>query len=357
MSSSDGSTDLGAPGWDAINEALRPLYGAQKPLHWGTLINYRLGGPDPLDGISAYAREAPTPHWHFITFGFSELYEKESTDLAVSGYGFELTFRLSRSRTESTPPAWVLSFLQNLARYVFDTGNPFGRGHYMNANGPIALGVQTEIRAMVLDLDSELPPRDTANGHVDFLEVVGITLDELDAIKAWSSERFLDVLKERIPLLVTDIERKSILQDPSLADRIDGDTRRDGSSTESLFLGHCDWAVKQGVLDGKTLHVTLGANGVRDVKVVLPGRVPHGRELSIISSHGSITFVPGDAPSWEVSDDGARITLPGPVARRLSEALLPRAGFLDFKEVPNTEFEVVKSEIRDRDGNVVAVVG
>ena len=39
----------GTQGWDAITGALESLYGKQEPLHWGTLMNFHLGGPDPLD--------------------------------------------------------------------------------------------------------------------------------------------------------------------------------------------------------------------------------------------------------------------------------------------------------------------
>jgi len=37
------------------------------------------------------------PHWHYITFGFTELYGKTSPNREISGYGFELTFRLKRT--------------------------------------------------------------------------------------------------------------------------------------------------------------------------------------------------------------------------------------------------------------------
>ncbi|MFO0924201.1 MAG: hypothetical protein U0905_17125 [Pirellulales bacterium] len=49
-----GDRDDAAPGWDAIDGRLREVYGDQEPQHWGTLIKHMLGGPDPLDGISAY---------------------------------------------------------------------------------------------------------------------------------------------------------------------------------------------------------------------------------------------------------------------------------------------------------------
>jgi suppressor of fused len=72
------SGEIFAPGWDATDNALKPIYEGQAPKHYGTLISYELGGADPLRGISAYKRSDPIPHWHYITYGFSELYDKKS---------------------------------------------------------------------------------------------------------------------------------------------------------------------------------------------------------------------------------------------------------------------------------------
>jgi suppressor of fused len=80
-----------------------------------------LGGPDPLEGLSVYRNPGPPPHWHFVTYGFSELYEKAGQDSDLSGYGFELTFRLAAGE-EAEPPAWALNLLQNLGCYAFETG-------------------------------------------------------------------------------------------------------------------------------------------------------------------------------------------------------------------------------------------
>ena len=82
-------------GSEAIQAKLAAVCGPQEPKHWGTVMQYSEGGPDPLDGISAYRGENP-PHWHYVTFGFSELHEKRSKDREVSGWGFELSFRLKR---------------------------------------------------------------------------------------------------------------------------------------------------------------------------------------------------------------------------------------------------------------------
>ena len=43
-------------------------------------------------------------------------------DDGPSGFGFELTFRLKRGPSESSPPTWPAELMQNLARYVFHSG-------------------------------------------------------------------------------------------------------------------------------------------------------------------------------------------------------------------------------------------
>jgi hypothetical protein len=43
-----GDMDVDAPGWDAIDGALAPMYGDQEPKHYGTIIKFAMGGPDPL---------------------------------------------------------------------------------------------------------------------------------------------------------------------------------------------------------------------------------------------------------------------------------------------------------------------
>src|SRR5277367_4602912 len=78
---SDSTESAGeSPGWAAIDAALWPIYGELEPYHVGTVIPYALGGPDPIHGISAYKNAGSSPHWHFVTYGFSELWAKESTD-------------------------------------------------------------------------------------------------------------------------------------------------------------------------------------------------------------------------------------------------------------------------------------
>jgi suppressor of fused-like protein len=40
----------------------------------------------------------------------------------ISGFGFELTFRLKREPEETAPPTWPATLMQSLAKYVFQSG-------------------------------------------------------------------------------------------------------------------------------------------------------------------------------------------------------------------------------------------
>jgi hypothetical protein len=209
--------DNNAVGWQAIDEALQQVYGDQEPIHYATKQPFNLGGQDPLDGISAYKSQSACAHWHFVSYGMSELYAKESDNPKLSGFGIEFTFRLVRPATEQQPPIWVFNLLQNLARYVFKTGNVFGAGHRMDLNSPIALSQATDIRAIAFIQDPQLGAIITPHGHLQFLQVVGITSDELRTMQQWTTTDFLAILSIDNPLLVTDLARKSLLNNPDKA--------------------------------------------------------------------------------------------------------------------------------------------
>ena len=89
--------DVFAPGWDAITSAFEKLYSEQKnPKHYAPLISWKLGGNDPLDGISIYEGDT---YFHFVTYGLSELYQKTSETQDISGYGMEFTFKLQKDKS------------------------------------------------------------------------------------------------------------------------------------------------------------------------------------------------------------------------------------------------------------------
>ncbi|MEN2398560.1 suppressor of fused domain protein [Flavobacterium sp. MC2016-06] len=201
-----------AVGWLAIDQEFERLYPNQEPKHFALAISYMLGGESPLDGVSFYESTKQTDHFHFITYGFSELYYSEDKiDGEYSKWGFELTFRLKPFAADNGNPTWAVALLQNIAKYVFSSGKWFEEFHYMPANGPIKLDTETEITALLFISDPEIEKKQTPHGEVSFLQIVGITSAEYDNIieNRKTVEEIVAKLKENNPLLITDLTRKS----------------------------------------------------------------------------------------------------------------------------------------------------
>lgn len=347
--------DNGTAGWDAINEALALVHPQQEPRHFGAALPWTLGGNDPLDGISVYWSEHGRPHWHYVTYGLSELFGKQSDDPALSGFGFELTFRLAAGDAASaadTPPSWPLNLLQNIARYVFQTGNAFEAGHHLDANGPIALDHATQLRYLAFVLDPQLAPRDTRNGRLQFLQLVGLTGDEVEAIKRWSTQGVLDVLEPRMPAWITDLERGSLLDDPALAAAVEQGSLRDGSSTGMLLLETLQWRVE----DAATTLV-LGAGQVPAMCELLALRLRHGRSLVLADGARQWEFLPGPQQSLQGDADSARFTLDPAGLEALLAAIQPRRGRYAVAGSGLLTIEVVPTQLRDAKGDVLREIG
>jgi hypothetical protein len=361
MPASSDEDEISTAGWDAISAALASIYPDQEPRHWGTLLSHRIGGPDPLDGISAYLHDdgQGASHWHFVTFGMSELYAKESGNKEVSGWGFEFTFRLKRDATQSEPPTWPLNMLNNLARYVFKSGNVFAPGHYLPLNGPIALGTQTAIHAAIFAEDSQLKQIDGPNGHVQFLQLTGLTLDELAAARAWKSEKLLELIRLKNPLLVTDLARQSILGDQTVASAVGAGIARDGSSTGWLAVR--ELGIAEGGNDSlKALTVIIGASSIPDIQALLRGRTVVGRDFRLVGPEITTIFSSAGKFAWtnNASEKSVKIDLSPAIAQALFSILKPRRGDYSLPNMPELTIRVVPSNIMDHTGkNVVEVIG
>lgn len=202
-----------SPGWDAIDKHLAACLGLAEPdFHFGTAHRFALGGEDPLDGISVYIRRNPN-HLHFVSYGLSNLYyDEEAAGGEFNGWGFELTFRLALEPSEIPSeargvPYWPMGLMQNLARYVLSSQKWFEHGHYIDAKGPIKAESTTDKTAIVFVSDPELPTAETPHGSLDFLQIAGITADELSGLQsqALSVESLIEKKTAVQPLLITSL--------------------------------------------------------------------------------------------------------------------------------------------------------
>lgn len=299
--------DERAPGWDAINRALNRIYPRQSP--WHSSAPADAGGA--LPGISAYKRITPLPHWHFVTYGFSDLFETRRFEARgdetaqISGYGFELTFRLANPDDADEPPRWALNFLQNLARYVFDSGHGFHAGHYLSAGGPIAADSDSAIRALAFVHDPELAPIDSENGRVEFLQIVGLTNEEEFALKRWSTLKVLEVFNDSLPLWITDLDRGSLLADPEIAARLAEGSAREGSSVGTIYADRVSWEQRKRLLRAPSTVLTLSARQIGELLALLPLRLPFGHAFGVIGPDARVVFEPAVRGNEAQVADGA----------------------------------------------------
>lgn len=202
--------EVSTDGWLGIEkEFLRVYPGQTKPKHYGTLVKWRLGGNDPLDGISIYDGG---DYWHFVTFGLSELYEKESENKEISGYGYEMTLKLKKYKFEDEEAEIknICGILQSIARITFNKGEIFLPSEFIYTGQQTGMDAKqkSNITGFITIADTSVNTIDTPNGRVEFLELIGMTDAEL---KTLSNKASVMDIYSKLGSDMTDYRRASLV--------------------------------------------------------------------------------------------------------------------------------------------------
>ena len=372
-------------GYTYISNRIKEFYPEQEGLYYASILPWRLGGKDPLDAVEIWESEKGCPHWLYVTYGFTDLYpddedseddedidtcdnttdngnencnendtmdtenDSDDSDNPVSGFGFELTFRLKRGN-EDTPPIWPMNLLQNLARYVFSTGNTFDSGHYLNANGPIALETDTQLTCLGFLTDPELGTINTVNGSMIFLEAIGITEDELNSMMCWNGENFLNELLKYVPYGISDLSRSSLMSRPEFRYAWEQGVARDGSSTSLLYLSELTAS-----LDTNKGYLQLGAGHIDQIVTLLRARIGKDRPFALQCNDTVVCFECAQQPAIDTDNDAIILSLAQENLDEICMLLKPHVGTYLMKTMPLT-IEVVPTYIRDQDGAVVQTI-
>ncbi|XP_018332053.1 suppressor of fused homolog [Agrilus planipennis] len=244
-------------GLESLYSLCRKIYPDQpNPLQVTALLKYWLGGPDPLDYISMYANPGNPqanipPHWHYISFGLSDLHgdgrvHEVTTPNGVSGYGFELSFRLQRHPEETAPPTWPATLMQSLAKYVFQSGNTLCAGDHVSWHCALD-NSESRIQHMLMTTDPQLRSTQTPFGSVDFVQIVGVCAEELRAAQQWTGTGVLEMLSRFSqtggPWLITDMRRGECIfdVDPAAHEKIENGFEVEGSNLSGVSA-RCSWA-------------------------------------------------------------------------------------------------------------------
>jgi len=349
-----------SPGITAISIAIEEVYGikletasAQQAHCHSPNTNSNRRSTEPIQTISVFSNsDGPIPHWHYVTWGLSELHEKDSNNLEdVSGWGFELSFRLAKTAAEMNvdaihAPAWPINFLQSLARYVHRTSNVFGKGDHMPLNKP--LGSEGSKTALLFTTDPQLK-NELKNpfGEFTFIQIVGVTEDELEAAVAWNKKSFLRLMAQHTsnPYLVTDLSRPSILSKPEMAKLLKEKTEEEGSTQGLLFVEKMRY-LKEKTSDKMILEIPPMV--VADVLKMLKGRIRYKRDFYLVNTitDSVVNFTPPEdshTSSWKL-DESLQLTISvsPDLAIQLRDRLKQQVGDYSFPALDNFTLRVVE---------------
>lgn len=162
-----------------------------------------------------------------------------------SGFGFELTFRLKCESGETAPPTWPATLMQSLAKYVFHSGNNLCVGDHVSWHCALD-NSESRIQHMLMAKDPQLSTTRTPFGIVEFVEIVGVCADELQASQQWNGVGVLDMIS-RFDVaggkwLITDMRRgESIFElDPNAHEEVERGFETGGSNLSGVSA-RCSW--------------------------------------------------------------------------------------------------------------------
>ncbi len=162
-----------------------------------------------MDNIDVYESD---DYFHFVSYGLSELYEKESDNKEYSGYGFELTLKLKKSSLKNVQNELecVCGIFQLLAGETFSNGSIFQPFEYIYTGQPNGIDSEgvSNITGFVTILD-EAGEISSPNGKLQFVQLVGATNDEL--IQIIDKRLTVQELIAQLGHSITDYKRESII--------------------------------------------------------------------------------------------------------------------------------------------------
>ncbi len=131
---------------------------------------------------------------HIVTYGMTELYADEKAfGGEYSRWGYEMTLKLKADSAEEC--MWALDMLSNLAR--------------IHGGTPLHAGTDSKITSLITVADTSAQSLNTLNGKADFIQLVGITEEEYQAIQQDTENihKLIELMKQDNPDLATDMNR------------------------------------------------------------------------------------------------------------------------------------------------------
>ncbi|MBI4167158.1 MAG: suppressor of fused domain protein [Acidobacteria bacterium] len=197
------------PGALALDGALAQHFPGVEPV----LVLMTSADRDGFDAIKVLL-DREGSFWFYLTFGISDLGEKQGTHPALSGLGYELTMRVPAG-PEPSPPDWPIPLLNNLARYLRPMRYDVVDSEPILFETPLTTDPPTDLTGVMFADDVQLGYGvDTPNGYVQFRQVVGIRQEEGIYQSAFGRAALVEKISRSNPFLHTILDRPSVLPPP-----------------------------------------------------------------------------------------------------------------------------------------------
>lgn len=231
------------------------------------------------------------------------------------------------------PPLWPIELMQSIARYIFNSGNVICSGDHITWHAPLNGKDDCILQHMLITQDTSLIEVQGPYGSFNFLQIVGITNEELSAAQKWNVPGLVKLLSENIytggSMLVCDAHRQKSLfeSDENAKERVYEGYISQGSSLSGL-AARCSWRkTNESDLSCLTpiatfnssdimlvtssmdvtqnqeklpltviehLHISICHEAAQLMPLILRGRLLHGNHFTLksITGNSAITFVP-----------------------------------------------------------------
>nr|WP_086940022.1 suppressor of fused domain protein [Thaumasiovibrio occultus] len=296
-------------------------------------LPFEFGGDLPLENISAYKMSEPSAHWLVVTKGFAP-------------FGFELTMRVAGD--EDNVPQWAVEILKTLARHAFNRKKGFELGNILSLNTPVVNASDCFLDTLFFVADTQLE----ANGELPYLSVAAITHDEALAARGWKAEKIAQLLGFQVPHHIIDVRRFTVLKNENIAAAVTRGRDADGSDTEAVPCGR----IMFNVHDDKSCYIEIDALAAEYLEAIMPGRLPHGKPIQVISDEHNVAFIPSDECRVRgVDDTWVELYMTDSMYQQFMAHLKTRVKRFFFEEFEDIAFNVNDYYIKDAEGRTVGV--
>lgn len=263
------------------------------------------------------------PHWHLLTEG-------------LGLKGFELSLRVQREKEDVAPPAWAIGLLSTLVSRASAGELSADTNQVMLLAQGVAPGTDSELSAVIFTPEPEQSIVEMPRETIPLLLAVPVTKDETRTVREWSPSGLVEVLARVDPLLITWLDRQSLLQSPRARALIEQRVDKEGSSLSMMTA-----ATSEVAKAGDKVTWTLSADAVETLCSLLKGRIAHQRAFSVVCGDSHVDVVNGDPPTAEVKGASMTLKLTLVAARQLRSLLKGRPGTYTFDALRNFAIAVV----------------